>query len=99
MAEDNLIQTLTELRKLFDQLTPAQQQAEATRLYCKTKGLPIYYLEPLDRPEVLQFSTIQDVMAYLEKKGYRPNKSNINKVLKGERKQAYGHRIYAVKGE
>lgn len=92
----DLTETLAELRTLFASLTPAQQLAEATRLYRSAKGLPIYYLEPINSNEALKFNTIQEVMEYLTKQGVRPNKSNINKVINGQRKQAYGYRFIAV---
>ena len=87
---------ISEFRTLFAMMMPEYRKREVIRLNRIVKGKPPIILEPLDDPtRLFRFSEASEVIKWLNAIGIEVrSNSNIYKCLRGERKNAYGYKIY-----
>ena len=84
------------IRELFNKLPRSKQYTELKRMErIVFDKKPIKISSPKDPGRVKLFSDVPDIVKYLKNNGY-PNasNSNIHKALNGERKSAYGHKMW-----
>lgn len=88
-------QLVKDFRTTFSKMDPATQARELMRLDRILNNRPVVLAEPLDEPDRrFKFQNVDHFVSWLKKEGHvSASRSNVYKVIRGERLSAYGYRI------
>jgi len=93
--EKTLEQLIQEFRHAFKQLPATSQKSEANRLHRIVERKPVFHIE--DGQSTFRLYTAKGIMKFLRDHGVtNPDRANVDKAMKGQRKSLYGFNIYVI---